>query len=557
MKSYLLPLMLLASTISYQTSAQAPFNTIEYIDVNNIKAAVAVHGDLFWDPAAQSAACEFPKGSGMHANFMAALWMGGYDQQTQLNVSAQDFRMSGNDFWPGPIVGSSQVSYSTSQDWAKVWKINKSDITTFLSSSKHTIASTPVSILEWPAKGNPYAKGNNGVALAITTPMAPFVDVNKDGSYDPLAGDYPDMRGDQMLWWVFSDFGPTHDNNLTPSMQMEIRAMAYAYNRGTSVDNIIFYEMDITNKNPLSYSGFVIGLRDDIDLGYFNDDYIGFDSTRRLGYAYNAKTVDGSGQPGSYGSAPPISGITFLQVPEDAPSAKIPVGSFMRFYNDPTVYGNPTSGADRYNYMTARYRDGSHLKNDFVGPGTISKGYGSGPDVNYIFTGNPAVSTEWSECSAQNPSGDTRFVMASQPATFTTNTVQKFAFALLITDTGRNNACGNITTTSITGIKDLADTAWVYYGNPKFPSSVSSISNTNDVLQVYPNPAKDKLTVSANAAADMNSIVVYNVLGEKMSITHRVIGDQAEVDVASLPSGVYLLQLNHGNEKMISWFIKE
>jgi hypothetical protein len=30
--------------------AQATFNTINYVDVNNIRASILVHGDMFWNP---------------------------------------------------------------------------------------------------------------------------------------------------------------------------------------------------------------------------------------------------------------------------------------------------------------------------------------------------------------------------------------------------------------------------------------------------------------------------------------------------------------------------
>jgi hypothetical protein len=45
------------------TIAQIPFNTKDSININKINATVLVHGDMWWDPVAQVAACEFPTGS--------------------------------------------------------------------------------------------------------------------------------------------------------------------------------------------------------------------------------------------------------------------------------------------------------------------------------------------------------------------------------------------------------------------------------------------------------------------------------------------------------------
>ena len=37
--------------------------------------------------------------------------------------------------------------------------------------------------------------------------LAPFVDQKGDGIYDPTEGDYPDIEGDQAIWWVMNDVG--------------------------------------------------------------------------------------------------------------------------------------------------------------------------------------------------------------------------------------------------------------------------------------------------------------------------------------------------------------
>ncbi len=68
----LLTLLLLSIFSSY---AQAPFPTIDSVDINNIKANVLVHGDLWWYPSTQLAGCEFPKGSGKNISFAGSLWM--------------------------------------------------------------------------------------------------------------------------------------------------------------------------------------------------------------------------------------------------------------------------------------------------------------------------------------------------------------------------------------------------------------------------------------------------------------------------------------------------
>lgn len=117
---FLLAAFLLAACSRNSGAQTFPlFNTSEYIDVGNIRAAHLVHGDMWWDPATSDPHCEFPKGSGKHIGFMSSLWMGAYDSRNQLNFAAQIYRMEGKtDYWPGPL--ESPLLFVTNQSWAKI-----------------------------------------------------------------------------------------------------------------------------------------------------------------------------------------------------------------------------------------------------------------------------------------------------------------------------------------------------------------------------------------------------------------------------------------------------
>lgn len=534
--------------------AQKPFLTKQYVDIGNIKAAMLVHGDMLWD-ADTAAQCEFPKGSGIHAAFVSTVWMSGYDGQNQLHVSSQTYRQSGNDYWPGPLDNNGNLDHSTSEKWARIWKVNFFDINNHLNNGKHTFGNTPTDILEWPAKDNPYAKGNNGASLTITTDMAPFVDVDQDGKYNALAGDYPEIKGDQMLWWVFSDNGPTHDNIPAQPFKVQVRASAYAYTRNTIADNIIFFNYQLTNKSPDTYSDFRLGLFSDIDLGYYRDDYIGFDSARRLGYAYNGTSVDGNGQTVSYGATPPIAGFAILQFPGDNSTALVPAGSFMTYNNDNTVSGNPQNAAEYSHYMRSRFRDGQHLVNDYM-PKVPSDGRGAGSIANYMFPGNPADTTQWTECGANNPVGDRRFVISTNDLTFNSNASIDMTLALVISDRGANNTCPGV---DITTIQKVADTAHKYFNNP--PKSYVSVNDVNktEIFKTYPNPVKDKLKIILSDEL-MNSALkvwVHDVTGRVVSTPVTNMGRSVEVNTSGLPSGTYSISVSANGLQASQLFIKE
>ena len=42
--------------------AQAPFPTMDSININKINATVLVHGDMWWNPTLEVAQCFFPNG---------------------------------------------------------------------------------------------------------------------------------------------------------------------------------------------------------------------------------------------------------------------------------------------------------------------------------------------------------------------------------------------------------------------------------------------------------------------------------------------------------------
>ncbi len=546
---------------SIQTKAQKPFNTMDSIDVNNINAAVLVHGDMFWDPAKGAAHCNFPANAPTNINFASALWMSGYDGSSQLHVAAQTYRQDGNDYWPGPLDASDTLTYSTSGNWAKIWKVNRSDIQSFQALTTHTTSNTPPMILTWPAKGNANAQGNGGAVLSITNDMAPFVDLNHNGIYEPLLGEYPDIPGDQALWWVFSDNGPTHTQSNGKPLGVEVHAMAYGYNRGTLIDNVIYYDYKVINRSPNTYTNFRLGLWDDVDLGRDFDDFIGFDSTHRMGIVYNGVEDDGGGSGGghpanSYGRKIPIAGITMVVLPGDIGTSYVPAGSFMYYNNDFSIIGNPSSDTVCNCYMRSMISDGKHIKNDFKGAGMGSTGYGPGPDCNYLFTGDPSDSSQWSECSAGNMPGDRRFIITSNDFTSNPGSVQNIVMALVTTNPDTLNGCP---LSGFAGIKTVADTAWEIYHNPLPPNLVpiSKVSAGN-AMNIYPNPAHDKLYIenTGNCIAD-ETITIYNTLGQVVYVPINNTGQKSEADISQLPCGLYNILYRKGNMQTTARFVKE
>lgn len=540
--------------LSYGASAQLPFNAINVIDINNISASLAVHGDFFWEPATGMSMVNFPKNASTTPTSVSALWMSGTATGNKLHLSAQTYRQKGNDYWPGPLDNTGSLNISESEKWARIWKVSFFDINAHINNGTHTATNTPKDILEWPAKGNPNAKGNNNASLSIATDMAPFVDVDNDGKYDALKGDYPDIKGDQMMWWVFSDNGPVHNNTDGQPLMVEVHACAYAYNRGGEIDNAVFLQFQLMNKSGNDYSDFRVATFADIDLGYFRDDYVGFDSTRRMGYGYNGEQVDGTGQAYAYGKSTPIVGYVVLEQPGDNATKTNPLGSFIYYNNDGSAHGNPVTDVEFNYYMRAKFKSGARLQNDFGKKGIPAYGQGTGPYSNYVYTGDPSDTTKWSECVCGNVSDDRRFVLTSGDNSFTKGSSVTFSFALVVTDLDTNNGCPN---TDLTELKKLADTAIKYYQTPpKSSVSVGEIAAVEQ-LDIYPNPVKDKLYITSPQTSKESRLVIYNAIGKKVLQGYEQVGNKMVVNTSSLANGVYFALYVADGVQYTARFVKE
>ena len=433
-----------------------------------------------------------------------------------------------------------------------IWKVTRSQINSFLDSPTHTVANTPTAILHWPGKGNTHAAGYASAPLTITEDMAPFVDLNGDGIYEPLEGEYPDIIGDEGLWVAYSDNGPGHDDTIGLPLGVEVHLLAYAYSRGTLIDNVIYYQYTIINRSANTYNNFRVAQFADMDLGWYDDDYIGFDSVHRMGITYNGDPHDST-----YGNSIPMAGVTMVVLPGDTGTTYVPAGSFTYFNNDESIIGNPNDSTQYNNYMRSQILNGEHFSNDFAGPGVPSAGYGSGPNVNYVYPGDPSNSTQWSECSSGNTPGDRRFIISTSNFTLNPGASVKVVMALVAVDPGPANACGDAGV-SFDSIGIVADTAWHTFFNPL--PVLTSVNNVlaQSTVNIYPNPTHDVLYVETSGSImGEESITIYNVIGQVMNVTIDKNGSKDIVNVSPLPPGLYNVLYRKGNTQKTAKFVKE
>jgi hypothetical protein len=396
------------------------------LDINNVRTRLLAGGDMWWN--LQDARYEIPKvpaGSDQvskHSMFAGALWIGGIDAGGQLKMAAQTYRQSGNDFWTGPLNEQGSVEDVVCSNYDRHWKVTRSEIdevrAIYEESGSVNIAEVPQTIREWPASGNPYAVGANNTPLSISVnrSMAPFVDINGDGVYNPEDGDYPDVKGDQAIWWVYNDKGNIHTETGGEAIGLEIKATAFAFNTNDEVNNMTFYSYDITNYSTVVLDSVFFGQWVDPDLGNFQDDFVGCDTARGLGICYNGDAFD-EGAAG-YGANPPLIGVDFFQGPQKyiysgdtiVDSTRLGMSKFLYYNNDFSTIGNPEVASHYYGYLSGTWKDGSPFT--FGG-----NGYNTGVPTDFMFPSDPSDNSPgaWSECAEGNTPFDRRFLQSAGP----------------------------------------------------------------------------------------------------------------------------------------------
>ncbi len=255
---------------------------------------------------------------------------------------------------------------------------------------------------------------------------APFVDVNNNGIYDPQI-DTPGVRGaSQTIFICLTDADPSSHlisegfGGGTQPLGAEMHLTAWCYNFNTLIDttpslkDVQFIKSVIINKSNTPWTKTFFSLVCDPDLGWANDDYIGCDTTRKLGFCYN-----GSNNDQMYGTGPPAVGFLLLRGGFNravVPNVNIGLTSFTYFVNPsslpPPCESTPLGEAyPAYLMMKGFKKDSSYFLDPLRG-GPAPLAY---KKTKFVYTGDPESGTGWTEYygSIQNCNRDSTGTLIS------------------------------------------------------------------------------------------------------------------------------------------------
>lgn len=499
--------------------AQSPVSS-DILDINNIRTTINANGHLFGSllniPEAEKRSFEIKNTDGKHAVRIAGIWMGG-KEGSKYHIYAPTFGEWGRDVFPGPVM--KEEFYSTAEDarWNRVWKVSKETVKNHVANFAMPGYIMPEEIANWPASGD--------IEKGQSPNLAPFVDANANGIYDPQKGDYPSIKGDEAILFIFNDHRGQHTESGTFSMGVEVIGMAYAFSSSLSktYDNTIFVDFTIINHSEFDYSETKLGVFTDIDLGAnIFDDYEGVDIKRNTYYGYNSDFSKNAEMFGK--SHTPFMSVTLLNEP---------FTSYMTYNNDFNLCGNPVAPLDYYLYLNGYWKDGMAITKGGVGKG-------GNEHCSYMYDGNPITGGGWTEKTVNNIPGDRRGLGIIGPFDFKKGFIKKISVAY--------NFSSDFERMQTNADKYTGD--FKNNSGPFAPEAPAFASNSglNDLkpldMIVYPNPVHTSTTLFfSNPNNEVFNINIYDITGRKIFSENQLTGTQYQFNASKLDKGLYVIEL--------------
>jgi hypothetical protein len=311
-----LPLLMLAALSPGLASPARPLHatratdvdTTRRLDINELTMFVANDGILGFDRTELGGGLFFPRGASTSVLFASGLWIGAR--------VAGDLRLTtayyGSEFSPGAMPGG--IGDDPAKPEYRVWKVARwtgspSD-TAHVERSSAELAADPMldpllhhGWSEYLANAVPHG----APVRAWQLPVAGGGTVSVPG---------PDVSGDLLLWSVFNDADATrHDQQpgSTSPLGIEVRQSVFAYAGTGPTGKMTFVRWRIVNRGAQTLDSLRVAMWLDSDLGGFTDDFVGCDTTRSMGFTYNALASDAS-----YLWKPPAFGVDLLDESLDA-----------------------------------------------------------------------------------------------------------------------------------------------------------------------------------------------------------------------------------------------
>ncbi|TES93177.1 MAG: T9SS type A sorting domain-containing protein [Candidatus Cloacimonadota bacterium] len=428
-------LLLLFTTSGFSYKKTEPGQRVyelEKIEINQVETYITNYGQYGQNPVG-TAGCLWPKGSANAYIYGAGIWIAGVLGTDSVVVNGYNTVGAGAEFMPGPM--------EHNQDHLNDPQSHPED--------RLYVSTVAEDFAEWP-----------------------YVDTLGEKI----------VLGDQDTWCLFN--GHEASKQCIPddvTLPLTVTRHTFAWTQAL-LENMLFFEYIIENTGTNTIADMYVGLGSDLDIGNADDDLVGLDRSRSLGYTSSMT------QEAGWDALPPYYiGFRFLQGPvaDDTvrvgqdpanpdtiilPGERIPLTAFKKFTRD------VDAGNDHERYLVM---------------------------AGYDFTVTPPVYNPFGDSLDSDPS-DKRMAMSAGPFTLAPGEADTIVMAMMFS----NGNTGGLPYLLQQGdaAKQLYDLDWVSPGPPSPPPTITALIPDNQRITIcWDNTAEktaDKYYPAMQAAGD-------------------------------------------------------
>jgi hypothetical protein len=546
----ILPLFISVISIA-QIECDPPNDSLD-ISVNDIQARLSTGGDIFYRRNVKQPGFQVFSSSmdSAHSIYSANIWIAGRDQNGVLRNTTETYPDNvGYNWTSGPLNEFGLTTEYTCKKWDRLFKATKSDIEAHkLDFAEDGVIDFEIpDILFWPGNENVHFIDKYGFKLPENAGgLAPFFDINNNGIYEPLTGEFPLPERispyqipDIIVWCIFNDIGNAYPAIYGDRLGIEVHSTVYAYSSiNTVIDRTIFRSYKILPKQNFEYAELKVGHWTDIDIGCFGDDYIGCIPEMNTYYGYNADALDEVEESvcievETYGESPPVQSVTILNHP---------MNSFIGYYaiGIPGVSG-PHTPSGYFNLMEGIWAGGTPLTYGGNGYNPGSEDY-----VDFIYPDLPTILAGWSMLSHEVPMGDMKSLGVTHFNDISKGDEINIDIAYTFHQEKGNDNLENVGLMyeQIPLVKDF------YEGNTT--STRDWEINEQSIVEIYPNPATEYLYLKSNGIVQERSR--YRIIALNGEVLQTGILNELGLEF-SLDPGIYLIEIEDGGKLIMKKFI--
>ncbi len=343
---------------------------------------------------------------------------------------------------------------------------------------------------------------------------APFYDDNHNGVMDD--NELPGLLdADQVVWTVTNDLESTASLYGSPAIGIEMQTTLWAYKWKEHLENAIFkrhrliYKGTRSTPSGAAIDSMFIAQWADTDIGSFQDDLFGCDTTVNLAYCYNAPPSDAAYD--ELGLRTPAAGYILLKgpvvvdstMPEALNLKQRHHAGFLEMTNCVVFHEltNPPFPHGWYGGTMEWWRSFRGFYTKLPSPIT---NWLTGETTKYMYTGSPISNSGW----VTTLPGDRVYYSASGPFTMALGDTQEVIIAFLA-----GMAEDPISSFKLMRYRADLTRQFLYSGfNPaSFADKEAARPEFFELKQNFPNPFNGSTEIRYDLPGEMNvSLTIYN-----------------------------------------------